>query len=183
MFAVIKTGGKQYRAQEGDVLNVEKLAVESGKEVTFDQVLLIEDKGKAMIGTPLIKNAVVKATVIENFRDKKVIVFKKKRRKQYKKKQGHRQELTKVQIEKIIFGKETAPKKKPAEKKEGAAPAIKKKPALKKAEPKAEKTKQAAAPAPKKTAKPKAAPAAKKPAAKKPAAKKPATKKAAVKEK
>ncbi|MEA2005118.1 MAG: 50S ribosomal protein L21 [Acidobacteriota bacterium] len=104
MFAVIKTGGKQYRVQEGDILQVEKLNKEESQEVTFNQVLLIEDEEKTLIGTPYIEKALVRAVVIENFKDKKIIVFKKKRRKQYRKTKGHRQELTKIKIEQIITG-------------------------------------------------------------------------------
>ena len=115
MFAVIKTGGKQYKVQEGDVLNVEKLNMEKEKKVTFDKVLLIEDEGKTLIGTPFVENALVRAEVIENFKDKKVLVFKKKRRKQYRRTRGHRQELTRIKIEEIIHGIKAVSKKKPAE--------------------------------------------------------------------
>jgi len=115
MFAVIKTGGKQYKVEEGDVLYVEKLNKEKGKKVSLDKVLLIGDEGNTLIGTPFVKNALVKVEVIENFKDKKVIVFKKKRRKQYKKKRGHRQELTRIKIEEIVSGVKAAPKKKPVE--------------------------------------------------------------------
>ncbi len=134
MFAVIKTGGKQYKVQVGDILHIEKLIVEEDQKVTFDQVLLIEDNGKTLIGTPFIEDAQVKAGVIENFKDKKVIVFKKKRRKQYKRKRGHRQELTRIKIEEIIPSAKAAPKKKPSRVVEKAAM----KPAPKKAEPKRE---------------------------------------------
>lgn len=115
MFAVIKTGGKQYKVQEGDVLHVEKLNMEKDKKVTFDKVLLVEDDGKTLIGTPFVENARVRAEVVENFKDKKILVFKKKRRKQYRRTRGHRQELTRVKIEEIIHGLKAAPKKKPAE--------------------------------------------------------------------
>jgi len=115
MFAVIKTGGKQYKVQEGDVLNVEKLNMEKEKKVTFDKVLLVEDEGKTLIGTPFVENALVRAEVIENFKDKKVLVFKKKRRKQYRKTRGHRQELTRIKIEEIIHGIKAVSKKKPVE--------------------------------------------------------------------
>ncbi len=104
MFAVIKTGGKQYRVQEGDILQIEKLNKEEGQELAFNQVLLIEDEEKTLIGTPYIEKALIRAVVIENFKDKKIIVFKKKRRKQYRKTKGHRQELTKIKIEQIITG-------------------------------------------------------------------------------
>ncbi|MFW6137245.1 MAG: 50S ribosomal protein L21 [Candidatus Aminicenantaceae bacterium] len=108
MFAVIKTGGKQYRAQEGDILQIEKIDYKEGQKVTFSQVLLVEDDGKTLIGTPFVENAAVSAVVVENFKDKKVVVFKKKRRKRYRKTRGHRQELTKVKIEQIMTGKAPA---------------------------------------------------------------------------
>ncbi len=125
MFAVIKTGGKQYKVQEGEILQVEKLNIEKGKKVRFDEVLLIEDVDKAQIGTPFVKDAVVEAVVVENFKDKKVIVFKKKRRKQYRKTKGHRQELTKIQIERIVFANKQAPKKAAPKKMAGAKKTIK----------------------------------------------------------
>jgi len=125
MFAVIKTGGKQYKIQEGEILQIEKLNIDKGKNVKFDEVLLIEDGDQTQIGTPFVKNAVVEAVVIENFKDKKVIVFKKKRRKQYRKTKGHRQELTKVQIERIVFTKKQAPKKAAPKKKDAVIKTLK----------------------------------------------------------
>jgi large subunit ribosomal protein L21 len=148
MFVVIKTGGKQYRAKEGDVLEIEKIQVEQGKKVTFDEVLLVEDNGKVMIGQPHVKNAAVTAVVLENFKDDKIIVFKKKRRKQYKRTAGHRQQLTRIKIEKIETSKAAPEKKKPAEKKQ---PAVKEEAAAKKPAEKAP----AAKPAPAKKAAPK----------------------------
>jgi large subunit ribosomal protein L21 len=147
MFAVIKTGGKQFRVQEGDILDVEKLDLEEGKKVTFDSVLLIGDDKNTIIGTPIVTKAQVVGEVVENFKDKKVLVFKKKRRKQYRKTTGHRQMLTRVKIEKILTGLETPTKKKPAEKKlkpeeelkRLEAEVVKKRPAKKKEEPKAAK--------------------------------------------
>jgi large subunit ribosomal protein L21 len=115
MFAVIKTGGKQYKVQQGDVLNVEKLNMEKDKKVAFDKVLLIEDEGKTLIGTPFVENALVRAEVIENLKDKKVIVFKKKRRKQYRRTRGHRQEYTRIKIEEIVHGVKAVSKIRPAE--------------------------------------------------------------------
>jgi large subunit ribosomal protein L21 len=115
MYAVIKTGGKQYRVQAGDVLDIEKLDAEKGKKITFDQVLLIEDKDNVLIGTPLLDKAQVIGEVIENFKDKKVIVFKKKRRKQYRRMKGHRQLLTRIKIEEIVPEGKAAQKKIPAE--------------------------------------------------------------------
>jgi large subunit ribosomal protein L21 len=118
MFAVIKTGGKQFRVQEGDILEVEKLPKKEGQKVTFDEVLLIEDGDKVMVGTPLVDKARVKAEVIENFKDEKIIIFKKKRRKQYRRTRGHRQELTRVKIEAIIAEAKASPKKPKVRKKE-----------------------------------------------------------------
>jgi large subunit ribosomal protein L21 len=118
MFAVIKTGGKQYKVQEGEVLHVEKLSLDEGQEVNFDEVLLIDDGENTLIGTPYVENAQVKAVVVRNFKDKNVIVFKKKRRKQYRKTKGHRQNLTEVKIEKILSKIAAPAKKKTTEKKE-----------------------------------------------------------------
>jgi large subunit ribosomal protein L21 len=109
MFAVIKTGGKQYVVKEGDVLHVEKLGVEAGHRILLDQVLLIEDGGITLIGTPLLEKAVVRAEVIRNLKGEKVLVFKKKRRKQFRRTRGHRQPLTEMRIEKIIADKSAVP--------------------------------------------------------------------------
>ena len=153
MFAVIKTGGKQYKVQEGEVLHVEKLDLDEGQEVNFEEVLLIDDGENTLIGTPFVDNAQVKAVVVRNFKDKNIIVFKKKRRKQYRKTRGHRQNLTEVKIEKIL-SKITAPAKKTtAEKveKKVKASAKAEKPAKPKAKPPAEKKAKPKAPAKKKT--------------------------------
>jgi len=161
MFAVIKTGGKQYKVQKGDVLEVEKLDAEEGKKVTFDKVLLVEDNGNTLVGTPHVDKAQVLAVVLESIKGEKVIVFKKKRRKQYKKKSGHRQEIMRIKIEEIFFGDKAPSPKKPAPPEEKKV-APKPKP---EAEPKAEKTvkkKEPAAPKKDQTAKPAAKKAAKK---------------------
>ncbi len=100
MYAVIKTGGKQYKVEEGDIVRVEKIEAEKGDAVTFDNVLLIGGDEYA-IGTPTVKGASVSASVVRQFRDKKIVVFKMKRRKRYRKTQGHRQYLTEVRITKI----------------------------------------------------------------------------------
>ena len=100
-YAVIETGGKQYRVEKDTVLSVELLGVEDGETVEFDQVLATSDGSELTIGTPVIESAKVTATVVENFRDKKIYAFKKKRRKGYRKKIGHRQGLTKLKIESI----------------------------------------------------------------------------------
>lgn len=101
MYAVILTGGKQYRVKEGDVLSIEKLDLDPGRKAHFDRVLLIEDGETVQVGTPLLDNAMVLGLVLENYRDEKVIVFKKKRRKQFRRTRGHRQSLTKVRITRI----------------------------------------------------------------------------------
>jgi len=101
MFAVIKTGGKQYKVSEGDIINVEKLNKKEGEEVVFDEVLLVEDK-KTKIGKPLVKGASVKAKVLEHGRGEKKIVFKYKPKKRQRKKKGHRQPFTRIEIEEII---------------------------------------------------------------------------------
>jgi large subunit ribosomal protein L21 len=132
MFAVIKTGGKQYRVQEDDILCVERLGKEKGQKVVFDNVLLIGDGKKTFIGTPLVEDATVRAEVIDNFKDEKVVVFKKKRRKQYKRTRGHRQELTRIRVEEIVSSLMPAAEKKAVE----APKAEKKKPAPGKIEPK-----------------------------------------------
>ncbi len=99
MEAVFETGGKQYRAKAGDLLKVEKLGSEDGAKVTFDRVLLVNDDGKVTVGAPTVENASVTAEVIESERkDKKVIIFKMKRRKGYRNKNGHRQRHSIVKI-------------------------------------------------------------------------------------
>ncbi len=115
MFAIIKTGGKQYRVQQGDILSVERLAAGPNKKILFDQVLLITDDKKTLIGTPLLEKAAVRAEIIEDFKDDKVIVFKKKRRKQYRRTRGHRQPLTRVKILAIAADAASLPQEEPAE--------------------------------------------------------------------
>ena len=101
MYAVIETGGKQYRVEEGDVLFIERLDKEEGSQVTFDKVLAVSGDEDFKVGTPLVQGANVEATVVGHGKDKKIIVFKYKAKKNYKRKQGHRQPYTKVKIEKI----------------------------------------------------------------------------------
>jgi large subunit ribosomal protein L21 len=98
MFAVIKTGGKQYRVAQDDVLEIEKLDLEAGSTVTFDEVLLVSGDAGTSVGTPLVAGAVVSAEIVEQMRAPKVISFKKRRRQNSKRKRGHRQHLTVVKI-------------------------------------------------------------------------------------
>lgn len=119
MFAVIKTGGKQYKVAKDDVITVEKLAGEPGAPVDIGEVLLVGDEKDQTVGAPLVEGATVAAEVVEQKRDNKIIVFKKKRRKNYRRKNGHRQEVTVLKIIDILTGgkKRVAAKKKPATKK------------------------------------------------------------------
>ena len=100
MYAIIATGGKQYKVEEGDVIKVEKLGVEAGQTVTFDQVLVVSDK-ETKVGTPNVAGASVSATVVAGGKGKKVIVYRYKRKTGYHKKNGHRQPFTQVKIDKI----------------------------------------------------------------------------------
>ncbi len=101
MYAVIETGGKQYRVQQGDVLDIERLNSAEESKVNFDHVLAIGDGGNIEVGTPMIDGAVVTADLVKDFKGKKVTVFKMKRRKGYRKKQGHRQNLSRIKIQEI----------------------------------------------------------------------------------
>ena len=161
MFAVIRTGGKQYRVAPNDVIEVEKIAGKPGEIVELAEVILLGGDGSPKTGSPTIAGALVAAEVIEQKRGDKVIVFKKKRRSNYRRTRGHRQALTALRITEILTDG-----KKPSK----AAP----KPEPKKAEKKPEAKAEAKAKAESKPAKKEAKPAARKPAAKKPEAKKPA---------
>ena len=119
MYAIIETGGKQYRVQEGDVITIEKLNAEVGEKVTFDKVLVMGEGADAKIGTPYVGENVY-GEVVENGKGKKVIIYKYKAKKDYRKKQGHRQPFTKVEITGIGADKQpakkaAAPAEKPAE--------------------------------------------------------------------
>ncbi len=98
MYAVIKTGGKQYKVAVDDVLDIEKLAGEAGEKMTFDNVMMIGGDGEPTVGAPTIDGASVTAEVVGQMRTRKIIVFKKKRRKNYRRKNGHRQHFTRVKI-------------------------------------------------------------------------------------
>ena len=100
MYAIIATGGKQYKVAEGDVIRVEKLGVEAGPAITFDQVLAVNN-GELAVGCPTVAGATVSATVMGEGRGKKIIVYKYKRKTGYHKKNGHRQAYTEVKIDKI----------------------------------------------------------------------------------
>ena len=108
MYAVIETGGKQYRVQPGDVIKVEKLNAQAGDEIKFDKVLVMGEGADAKVGTPYL-DAAITGKVLENGRGKKVIIYKYKAKKDYRKKQGHRQPFTKVEI--VEVGGERAPEK------------------------------------------------------------------------
>ena len=101
MFAVIETGGKQYKVAEGDTLFIEKLPQEAGETVTFDKVLAILDGDNTTIGTPVVAGAKVDASIVKNGKGKKIRIFKYNPKKGYRKRQGHRQPYTKVTIGKI----------------------------------------------------------------------------------
>lgn len=110
MKAIVEIGGKQLKVEKGQTFLVNRLEKESGKKITFDKVFLIEDKGKTTVGTPLVDKVSVSASIINHLKGDKVIVFKKKRRKGYKVKNGHRQYLTKIKIDNISLKKSTAKK-------------------------------------------------------------------------
>jgi len=173
MHAVVEIAGKQFRVANNDKVKVPLLDAKEGGKVNFDKIHMIEDdKGKVTIGSPLVSNMAVGATVLEHGRDKKIIVFKKKRRKGYQKKNGHRQGYSLIEINTISAGKASTKKATAAEK---PAPAKTEAKPVKKAAPKKAATTAKKSPA-KKVAEPKKAPAAKKEATTKSAATKKATK-------
>ena len=102
MYAVIKTGGKQYRVQQGDVIFVEKLNAQADEAVTFDEVLLVGDADQSKVGTPVVEGAKVEGKVLAQVKGKKIVVYKYKAKKNERKKQGHRQPYTKVEITSIV---------------------------------------------------------------------------------
>jgi large subunit ribosomal protein L21 len=169
MYAIVEIAGQQFKVEEGKKIFVHRLEVEEGKEILFERVLLIEDEGKVTIGEPTIKNAVVGGKILDHMRGDKVIVFKKKRKKGYRVKNGHRQNLTQVEI--ISINGKSSPKKAAPKKEEAKVAEVKvaeepaknkkavKKPTIKKEEASSKKA------------------SAKKVTVKKPAEKKPAAKK------
>ena len=117
MLAVFKTGGKQYSVKAGQILKVEKLEGKKGDNVSFKDVLAISEKTQNKIGSPLVEGAVVEAKILDQIRDKKIIVFKKRKRQNYRSTQGHRQYLTVLKIESISMGgKKSVSEKKELEK-------------------------------------------------------------------
>ena len=132
MYAIVKCGGKQLKVQKGDTVRVERVASEVGDKIVLDEVLMIADGDKLTIGSPLVKGATVTASIAEQIRDKKIIVFKKKRRQNYRRKNGHRQYITMITIDAIsASGAKEAPKKAAAKAKAPEEKATK--PAAKKA--------------------------------------------------
>ena len=169
MYALVRTGGKQYRVAKDDTILVERISADEGAEVILDDVVMLGDGDKVTIGTPRVEGAAVSATVVSQTRGPKIIIFRRKRRKNHRRTQGHRQDLTLLKINAIAEdGKSLKPKAAPAKKAEAkkadAKKAAPKKAAAKKTAPRAE-----AKAAPKKAA-------AKKATAKKAAAKKAAKK-------
>jgi large subunit ribosomal protein L21 len=151
MYAIVEIGGKQIKVEKDQKVYVNRLDGKEGSKVTFDNILLLDNAGKIVLGNPSVKGAAVEAKILKHLKDDKVIVFKKKRRKGYKVKNGHRQFLTEIMVEKILENGAKAKSEIKAEVKE-SKPAVEKKPVAKKV-------------------------VAKKPAAKKAVAKKPAAKK------
>ncbi len=124
MYAIIESCGKQYKVAEGDVVFFEKLDVEEGKKVTFDQVVLVSDNGKIEVGAPYVKGVKVEGKVVAHGKGKKILVYKYKAKKNYRRTQGHRQPYTKVEISKIKTVAEKV--EKPVEEKKAEKPAEKK---------------------------------------------------------
>lgn len=104
MYAVIKSGGKQHKVSEGEEILLEKISLDEGEVIEFSEVLAVNKDGNLSLGKPLLEGAVVKGKVLNHLKTKKITVIKMKRRKDYRKKQGHRQNLTKVKIESISYG-------------------------------------------------------------------------------
>ena len=148
MYAVVKTGGKQYRVAKDDTILVEKLDAEEGQKVTLSDVMLLGEGDNVTVGTPVVANASVEAQVVSQTRGPKIIIFRRKRRKNHRRTQGHRQDLTLLKITDINSSakKVAAPAKKAAAKADAAPAAEKKAPAKKAAAAKKTAAKKAAAP-------------------------------------
>ena len=157
MYALVKTGGKQYRVARDDTILVERISAEEGAEVILNDIVMLGDGDKVTIGTPTVDGAAVSATVVRQTRGPKIVIFRRKRRKNHRRTQGHRQDLTLLKINNIAEDAKKLALAKPAVKKAAPKADVTEKPAVKKAAPKAD--------------------VAKKPAAKKAAVKKSAKKK------
>ena len=144
MYAVIKTGGKQYKVSKDDIISVEKLSEDTGKKIKLNEVLIISDKGKPIVGDPLIKGASVEAEIMDHSRAAKITVFKKKRRHNYRRKKGHKQNITNLKILSINASQGKTKASDTEEKKTTTKKAAPKKAAPKKAAPKKSATKKAA---------------------------------------
>ena len=134
MYAVIRTGGKQYKVAPDDVLQIEKPEAAAGDAVNFSDVLMVAGEGEPQFGVPLVSGALVSAEVVKQGRGPKIIIFKKKRRQNYRRKRGHRQELTTVRILEILTGGKAPAKAAKAKTEEATATEAQPKPRAKKAE-------------------------------------------------
>lgn len=152
MFAVVKTGGKQYRVAKDDKILVESIKAEEGATVSLDEVMMIGENGSVTVGTPLVKDAVVSAEVVSQTRGPKIIIFRRKRRKNHRRTQGHRQDLTLLKITGISLDGKPKAAKTAAAKLDDAAPKAAKKTAAKKTAAKKAAPKAAAKKAAKKAA-------------------------------
>jgi len=101
MYAIVESGGKQYKAIPGGTLEVDRMQIEEGSKIDLDQILLISDEDEVTVGTPTVKGASVKATILKHFKGRKIIVFKYIPRERYRRKRGHRQQYTRIQIDEI----------------------------------------------------------------------------------
>jgi large subunit ribosomal protein L21 len=137
VYAVIRTGGKQYRLSPGDKLKIEKIEAETGSTIMFKDVLMVATDNKVTLGSPIVENAAVKGRLLNTAKDRKVLIFKKRRRKGYRRKRGHRQILSEVLIEEIQFGAIKGVAQKAAKKEPAAKPAAAKSAAETKAKAKA----------------------------------------------
>ena len=140
MYAVIKTGGKQYKVSKDDIISVEKLSEDTGKKIKLNEVLIISDKGKPIVGDPLIKGASVEAEIMDHSRAAKITVFKKKRRHNYRRKKGHKQNITNLKILSINASQGKTKASETEEKKTTIKKAAPKKAAPKKVATKSKKT-------------------------------------------
>lgn len=163
MFAVFRTGGKQYKVAKNDVLEIERLPGESGAILEFSEVLMVGDAGKTVVGKPLVAGATVAAALLDQFKGDKVLIFKKKRRHNYRRKRGHRQPLSLIRVVEILTDGRKADHAALAAEVEKSKPRAKPEGEPKAAKPKKPAPKKAAAPAKRKA---KSAKPAKKPAAK-----------------